>query len=89
MKIREINGYIVRATTQPEEAGAPFYEPAYRFRPAGQPEGSAQEHVLPWYATSQNVESSTQAQAQAIAEHQLELIEEVHWSGTHWDLRFD
>lgn len=83
MAEREISGYIVRATTEPEHAGAPFYEPAFRIRKVGE----SYEHPHISYATSQDVESRTQAQALALADYELAGFTEVVWHGDQWDLQ--
>lgn len=80
---REITGFIVRATTEPEEPGAVFYEPAFRIRK----EGESYEHPHVSYAVSQNVESRTQQEALRMAELELGQITEVVWNGNIWDTR--
>ena len=87
MSERIIDGFVVRATTSPEEAGAPFYEPAFRFRPVT--ETTDHEHVIPWDVTTQNVEVQTRESALAIAEDWLTKIEHVRWEGDRWELNFD
>ena len=87
MSERIIDGFVVRATTSPEEPGAPFYEPAFRFRPVA--EKTDYEHVIPWDVTTQNVEVQTRENALAIAEDWLEKIEHVRWEGERWELDFD
>ncbi|WP_312708102.1 hypothetical protein [Stenotrophomonas sp.] len=82
MAEREITGFIVRATTEPEEDGAAFYEPAFRIRKLD----ATYEHPHVSYATSQNIESRTKAEALAIAEAELEQITYVVWSGDGWDV---
>jgi hypothetical protein len=82
MAEREISGYMVRATTEPEEPGAVFYEPAFRIRKAGE----TYEHPHVSYATSQNVESRSQEEALALAEVELAEITDVVWTGEHWDV---
>jgi len=78
---REITGFIVRATTEPEEPGAVFYEPAFRLRKVGE----TYEHPHVCYAVSQNVERRTQEEALTIAERELVQITDVVWNGDMWD----
>lgn len=83
MTEREITGFIVRATTEPEEPGAVFYEPAFRIRK----KGDNYEHPHVSYATSQDVESRTQEEALRMAALELANITDVVWSGDTWDTR--
>ncbi|WP_146165810.1 hypothetical protein [Stenotrophomonas panacihumi] len=80
---RLIDGFVVRATTEPEEDGAAFYEPAFRVRKAGE----EYEHPHVWYATAQDIEKQSKEEALAIAEKWLERLEEVTWQGDDWNLR--
>ena len=82
MTERVIDGFIVRATTEPEEDGALFYEPAFRVRKVG----SSDEHHQPWFAVSQNVEERSKQEALLLAERQLEVFTEVTWAGDDWNL---
>lgn len=83
MTEREINGFIVRATTEPEEAGAVFYEPAFRIRKMGE----QYEHPHVSYAVSQDVVSRSQEEALQMAEDELREITDVIWNGEIWDTR--
>ncbi len=83
MAEREIMGFIVRATTEPEAPGATFYEPAFRIRKIGE----HYEHPHVCYAVSQDVENRTQDEALQMSEQQLQLVTEVTWSGDSWDTR--
>ena len=80
MREREIDGFIIRATTAPEELGAPFYEPAFRLKPVGA--SVWHEHIS--YAESQDTISRTQEEALAIAEHELDEVTGIHWQGDRW-----
>lgn len=80
---REIMGYRVRATTEPEEPGAVFYEPAFRIRKVGED----YEHPHVSYAVSQNVVSRTQDEALRMSEAELAEITDVIWNGDIWDTR--
>jgi len=80
---REITGFMVRATTEPEEPGAVFYEPAFRIRKIGE----EYEHPHASYAISQDVVSRTQEEALRMAEAELREITDVIWNGEKWDTR--
>ncbi|MCU1091716.1 hypothetical protein JAK58_09360 [Stenotrophomonas maltophilia] len=83
MAEREIMGFKVRATTEPEEPGAVFYEPAFRIRRIGE----KYEHPHVCYAVSQDVERRTQEEALRMAETELGQITDVIWNGDIWDIQ--
>lgn len=80
---REIMGFAVRATTEPQEPGAVFYEPAFRLRKIGE----EYEHPHVCYAVSQDVERRTQEEALEMAEIELGRITDVIWVGDTWHIR--
>ncbi|MGJ7903166.1 hypothetical protein [Lysobacter sp. 1R34A] len=84
MTSRTIDGFVVRATTEPEEDGADFYEPAYRIRKID----SDIEHKDTWFAVSQNTESRTKGEALEMAETELRQITKIVFHGEDWQLHF-
>lgn len=73
---REVDGFILEATTEPSFEGSSFYEPGLRVIKPGT---DFDETV---WATTQDAETQTREQALAAAEAWLREITHVSYTGT-------
>lgn len=84
MTERMIDGFLVRATTEPERSGAPFYQSALQIQRPGT--DTKVTHIL--YATSQEIESCTREEALEVATQKLAEVTRVIFHGEKWDVAF-
>ncbi|MBF6022866.1 hypothetical protein [Lysobacter niastensis] len=74
--MRQIDGFVVEAVTEPNYPGSSFYEPGLRVTKPGT---DFDETV---WATTQDRETQTRADALAAAEAWLQRIDGVTYTGT-------
>ncbi|MGS1076696.1 hypothetical protein [Pseudoxanthomonas beigongshangi] len=83
MPTRSVDGFFLTASTEPQEPGANFYEPAILVR---KEDSDHVEVAHNYFAISQNVEERSYEQAYQQACEWLETIEYVRYYGNQWEL---